>query len=66
MVDERIARPQNDLISDLILDQVIPGYIDKDHALRIIFPMLVTATITNLICWVGISSLLGFATCQFL
>ncbi|KAL7916877.1 cytochrome P450 55A3 [Trichoderma velutinum] len=51
LFDERRAKPQNDLISHLILNQVIPGHIDKDHALRIVFPMLVTATITNLICW---------------
>ncbi|KAF2683117.1 cytochrome P450 [Lentithecium fluviatile CBS 122367] len=51
LVDQRSQGPKDDLISNLVTEQVKPGYIDRADALQIAFLMLVAgnATMVNMI-----------------
>lgn len=51
LVEQRIANPQDDLISKLVVEQVLPGNIEKLDAIQIAFLMLVAgnATMVNMI-----------------
>jgi len=66
LVEQRIVRPQDDLISKLVVEQVIPGNIEKVDATQIAFLMLVAgnATMVNMINLV--STLKTFHNLEFL
>ncbi|KAG8417529.1 hypothetical protein J3458_005026 [Metarhizium acridum] len=51
LVDKRLAEPKNDLISELVVNQVSKGVIDKSDAVQIAFLLLVAgnATLVNMI-----------------
>jgi len=55
LVDKRIGRPTDDLISKLVTEQVKPGHIEKSDAVQIAFLLLVAgnATMVNMIALVG-------------
>lgn len=51
LVDQRLAKPEDDLISKLVVEQVKPGHIEKSDAVQIAFLLLVAgnATMVNMI-----------------
>jgi fungal nitric oxide reductase len=51
LVEQRHAKPKDDLISKLVVEQVMPGHIEKSDAVQIAFLMLVAgnATMVNMI-----------------
>ncbi|KJK87259.1 hypothetical protein H633G_08878 [Metarhizium anisopliae BRIP 53284] len=51
LVDKRLAEPKNDLISELVVNQVSKGIIEKSDAVQIAFLLLVAgnATLVNMI-----------------
>ncbi|KAK2799833.1 hypothetical protein FQN50_008354 [Emmonsiellopsis sp. PD_5] len=51
LVDKRVAKPENDMISKLVVEQLNPGHIDRLDAIQISFLMLVAgnATLVNMI-----------------
>ena len=58
LVDRRTDKPQNDLISRLVIEQVKPGHLTRDEAVHMVFLLLVAgnATLTNMIC-IGVVTL---------
>jgi fungal nitric oxide reductase len=51
LVEQRLVKPEADLISKLVVEQVKPGHIEKSDAIQIAFLMLVAgnATMVNMI-----------------
>ncbi|DAA75806.1 TPA_exp: Uncharacterized protein A8136_1528 [Trichophyton benhamiae CBS 112371] len=51
LVDQRIAEPRNDLISELVVEQLEPGHLQRDDVIQMAFLMLVAgnATMVNMI-----------------
>ncbi|KAK5009515.1 hypothetical protein LTR28_000640 [Elasticomyces elasticus] len=51
LVDQRLAKPEDDLISKLVVEQLIPGHIEKSDAVQMAFLLLVAgnATMVNMI-----------------
>ncbi|KAK2804240.1 hypothetical protein FQN51_002329 [Onygenales sp. PD_10] len=51
LVDQRVAKPEKDMISKLVVEQLNPGHIDRLDAVQISFLMLVAgnATLVNMI-----------------
>lgn len=46
LVDQRVAKPLDDLISRLVVEQLIPGHIEKSDATQMAFLMLVAGNAT--------------------
>ncbi|EEH22787.2 hypothetical protein PABG_04998 [Paracoccidioides brasiliensis Pb03] len=59
LVNKRLEKPENDMISKLVVEQLKPGHIDRLDAVQIAFLMLVAgnATLVNMIC-LGVVTLL--------
>ena len=51
LVDQRLAKPEDNLISKLAVEQVKPGHIKKSDAVQIVFLLLIAgnATMVNMI-----------------